>query len=89
MYIHLGQDIIINDKNLIGIFDIDKCSISKKTRDYLSKAQKANRIVNVSFEIPKSFIVCRNKKGKSTVYISPISCSTLKKRAGFIDEKTM
>lgn len=87
MYIHLGQDIIINDKELIGIFDIDKCSISKITRDYLSKAQKTKKIVNVSYEIPKSFVVCKDKKGIVKVYISPISCSTLKKRAGFIYEK--
>lgn len=83
MYIHLGQDIVINDRKLIGIFDIDKCSISKITREYLTKAQKADKVVNVSYEIPKSFVVCKEDDGKIVVYISPISCQTLKKRAEF------
>ncbi len=80
MFLHLGNDVVINTKNLIGIFDIDKSSISKFTKEYLNNAEKMRRIVNVSFELPKSFIVCLDKNFNETVYISQISPSTLKKR---------
>ncbi len=80
MFLHLGNDVLINTKNLIGIFDIEKSSISKHTKDFLSSAEKMNRIVNVSYELPKSFIVCLDEDFNETVYISQISTATLKKR---------
>lgn len=80
MFLHLGNDVLINTKNLIGIFDIEKSSISKLTKEYLSNAEKMKRIVNVSFDLPKSFIVCLDEDFNETVYISPISTATLKKR---------
>ena len=80
MYLHLGADISVNEKDIIGIFDIENTSVSKHTKDFLYSAEKNKRITNVSAEMPKSFIVCKNKDGKS-VYISQIAPSTLRKRA--------
>lgn len=81
MYLHLGQDTVVSDSDVLGIFDLDTSTVSKATRDYLSAAEKEKRVVNVSFELPKSFVVCADKKsGSVKVYISPISSSTLKKR---------
>lgn len=40
MYLHLGQDTVITTETVIGIFDIDECTVSKKTRDYLTAAEK-------------------------------------------------
>lgn len=79
MYLHLGQDTVITTKSIIGIFDIDRCTVSKKSRDYLAEAEKRGVVVNVSYELPKSFIVCR-EGGKTTVYISQLSSKTLFKR---------
>lgn len=80
MFLHLGNDVIINIKNLVGIFDIEKSSISKFTKEYLNNAEKMKRIVNVSYELPKSFIVCLDENFNETVYISQISPATLRKR---------
>jgi hypothetical protein len=76
MYLHLGQETVVATDSIIGIFDIDACTISKKTRDYLAVAEKKKRVVNVSFELPKSFVICE-KNGELTVYISQISAKTL------------
>ncbi len=81
MYLHLGQNTVISYDEIIGIFDLDNTTVSKITRDYISKAQKDGRIFDVSGELPKSFIVCSNKDGQFTVYISQLSPSTLMKRA--------
>lgn len=79
MYLHLGQDTVITTDSIIAMFDIDACTVSKKTRDFLAAAQKNGEVVNVSFELPRSFVVC-SKNGKTTVYISQLSTKTLNKR---------
>jgi len=86
MYLHLGQDTVVKVEDIVGIFDIETSTISKTTRKYLADAQKAGIIVNVSMEMPKSFVLCCNKKEKVTVYISQISSTTLLKRTGYMDE---
>ena len=79
MYLHLGQDTVIDDKNIVAMFDIDACTVSKKTRDFLAAAQKNGEVVNVSFELPRSFVVCR-ENGRNVVYISHLSTKTLSNR---------
>ncbi len=81
MYIHLGRDTVVTFDSIVGIFDIDYCSVSKRTREFLNKAERSGSVVNVTDDLPKSFVVC-GKGGKNTVYISGISPATLKKRAG-------
>lgn len=81
MYLHLGQDTVVTYDEILGIFDLEATTVSKATRDYLATATKQGRVVNVGFELPKSFVVCRDKQGNTTVYISPISPSTLLKRS--------
>lgn len=85
MYLHLGQDVVVRSRDIIGIFDIENTSISKITREFLTFQEQYGTVVNVSYELPKSFVVCKVKEGVK-VYISQISCSTLKKRSGYIDE---
>lgn len=58
MYLHIGQNEILPDRRVIGIFDLDKCSYGKRTREYLAAAEKEGVVLDVSGEIPKSFVVC-------------------------------
>ena len=82
MYLHLGEETVVKEKDIIGIFDIENTSVSKHTKDFLASSEKKGRIINVSYEMPKSFIVCNeNKNSREKVYISQISASTLKKRS--------
>ncbi len=83
MYIHLGGDFVVNENNIIGIFDLEKTTVSQKTRDYLSGAEKRKEVIYTSYELPKSFIVTE-KNGQKKVYISQISPLTLQKRQGII-----
>lgn len=81
MYLHLGQNTVVRGDRIIGIFDMDNASVAKTTRSYLGYAQKRGRIVDISGELPKSFVVCAEEEG-IRVYLSQISPATLKKRAG-------
>ncbi len=85
MYIHLGSNTVVTTKSIIGIFDIDYCSISKRTRAFLRTAQQNGMVINITDELPKSFILCREPDGDK-VYISGISPATLRKRADYLSE---
>ena len=86
MYIHLGQGTVVKKEDIIGIFDMDNATLSRHTRKYLSLSEKNKEVINVSYELPKTFIVCKNKKEKrKKIYISQISSSTLLKRMKYIE----
>ena len=82
MYLYLGQETVVKSDEIIGIFDMDNTTQSKITRDYLSAAEKSGDVINVTWELPKSFVVC-SKKGKkeNRVYVSQLASSTLEKRS--------
>lgn len=80
MYLHLGQDTIVMTSRVVGVFDLDNSTVSRHTREYLAKAQREGRVVDVTHELPKSFIVCEDE-GRETVYLSQMAAATLSKRA--------
>lgn len=79
MYLHLGSDVLVSEAEIIGIFDIENTTTGKTTGHLLERAQREGNVVNVSYEMPKSFIICEEKSGEK-VYISQISAATLRKR---------
>jgi len=85
VYLFLGQTTVIHTQDIIGIFDLDNTSTSRLTRQFLREAQKKGHVVEVSSEMPKSFVVCQEKNG-TRVYLSQIAAATLKKRVGFLRE---
>lgn len=96
MYLHLGNETVIRTDDIIGIFDLDKTTIYKNTREFLYNLEKNNQIITVTKEIPKSFVVCcsdtnkfKNKKIDNTkVFINQLSSNTIFKRLKFLTERT-
>lgn len=81
MYLHIGNDYIVNVKNIVGIFDIENSSTSAITRDFLSAAEKNKRVTYCTYDLPKSFIVCFDDKTlEEKVYVSQLGVATLLKR---------
>lgn len=80
MYLHLGGDIVVHTEDIIGIFDLDSTTVMKSSRQFLTRAEKEKHVVNVSYELPKSFVLCGKKK-KEIVYIAQLAPSTLLKRS--------
>ena len=81
MYLHLGQETLVSEKDIIGIFDMDNTTSSKWTRRLLEQAERDGRLVSVTADIPKSFVLCAEKDGY-TVYLSQLGTATLRQRAG-------
>lgn len=77
-------------RDIIGIFDLDKTTVKKDTREFLNKNETKGLVETVGYDIPLSFIVTGKKKSpqekeqekKKGVILSPISPATLGLRAG-------
>ena len=81
MYLYLGQNTLVPKKSVVGIFDMDNATSSHVTRKSLNIWEKKGMIVNVSDDIPKSFVICSDG-GETRVYLSQLSSQTLLKRSG-------
>ena len=78
MYLSIGNDMAVRDKTVIGIFDMDNTTISKRTLEFLSNAEKQGQVVPCD-ELPKSYLVT-SEYGMDRVYLSSLNAATLEKR---------
>ena len=78
MYLSIGNDMAVRDRSVIGIFDLDNTSTSKRTREFLSAAERDGQVVPCD-DLPKSFVVTA-EYGRNRVYLTALSSSTLEKR---------
>ena len=76
MFLHVGNNKNIREKDIIGIFDADTATVSSITRKFLSDAEKRGEVLAANEEIPKSFLLYR-KEGGSGVCFSQLSTSAL------------
>ena len=88
MYLHLGSGVILKEKSIVGIFDLDKTTVTKEGRLYLSNKEKRGKIVSVKNKIPKSFVLYMENR-EERIYISQMSTSTLLKRSVLENEKSI
>ena len=80
MYIDIGGDMAVRDRSIIGIFDLDGATMSKKTMEYLRSAEQEGALVNVTVDLPKSFLVTE-EYGMERVYFTQLAAATLERRA--------
>ncbi len=76
MFLFIGGDTSIRASEVVGIFNIEECSVSRVTADYLAACQKSGKIADLTSDLPKSFIVTTSR-----TYISNVSNDTIRKRA--------
>ena len=80
MYIHLGRDYVLNDRDIIGIFNLETTTISPRGREFLNYAQKNGAVVSLSDELPQSYVLADGAV-VDTVYLSDLSSAALRRRA--------
>lgn len=78
MYLNIGNDMAVRERSIIGIFDLDNTSTSRRTRDFLDKAEQEGQVVPCD-ELPKSFVLTA-EYGLDRVYLTSLNSSTLEKR---------
>ena len=78
MYLNIGNDMAVRDRSVIGIFDMDNTSTSKRTREFLAKAEKEGQVVPCD-DLPKSFILTA-EYGMNRIFLTSLGSATLEKR---------
>lgn len=82
MFLHIGDDLVVREKDIIGIFDFETATLSKHTKKYLQDKEKKHMTLAISEQLPKAFVVIQRKKeSDSKVFFTLVSSLTLKKRA--------
>lgn len=79
MIIHLGNGYFIDEKKILGIFDLENTTSGQITREFLKKESSTGNIIDISDDIPKSFVVTENG-----TYLCQLSVKTLKLRYNII-----
>ena len=80
MYLHLGQEVIVPESTVIGIYDMDTATWSKHTRAFMSALERAGQVKALFDDLPKSGILCQ-EGGVITLYLSQLSTATLRGRS--------
>lgn len=75
MYLHLGDSVVVPYSAVLGVFDLDNATYSKRTRDFLERAEAEETLVTLGQRLPASLVVT-----DTAVYLSPISSQTLNRR---------
>lgn len=78
MYLSIGNDMAVRSSSIIGIFDLDNTSTSRRTRIFLEKAEKEGQVVPCD-DLPKSFVLTA-EYGITQVRLTSLSAATLEKR---------
>ena len=63
---------------VIGIFDMDNTTTDKRTREFLSAAEKEGLVIPCD-DLPKSFVLT-TEYGMQKVHLTALASSTLEKR---------
>ncbi len=79
MFLHLGENIVVPIKDIIGIFDMETTMYSSDTNQFLRMAEEDGFVERITKNVAKSFVIAEVDK-KSKIYLSPISSQTLSKR---------
>ena len=78
MYLNIGGDMAVRDRSVIGIFDLDKTSVSARTREFLAAAEREGQVVPCD-DLPKAFVLTA-EYGMNRLYLTSLNTSTLEKR---------
>lgn len=76
MYLYLGGEAAAEEKDVVGIFDLDNTSWSYLTRRTLSRAEKDGLLRNAAEDIPRSFAVLTD----GTIILTQPAAATLARR---------
>lgn len=77
LLLHLGNNVSVPIEDIVGIFDLDNVSTSRRTREYLKNAENEGMVIPAGSDLPKSLVVCCPNGSWQKVYLSPLTPNTL------------
>lgn len=82
MYLYLGQNVTVAEREILGLFDMDNTSWSFRSREFLERAEQEGRTRWLTEDLPRSFVLVQDQTGQTLVYFSPFSVSMLSGQRG-------
>ena len=79
MYVSIGADMSVRESSIIGIFDLDNTTCSKRGREFLERAEKDGSVIDVTGDLPRAFVLTR-EYGLERVYLTGLSSRALSQR---------
>ncbi len=83
MYLSIGNDMAVRDRNIIGIFDLDNTTVTERGREFLANAEKEGHVVpwdaRSPEDLPVSYILTV-EYGMTRIYQTSMSTEKLKKK---------
>ena len=61
MYLHLGQSVVIPQREILAICDLDNASWAFKTREFLERAEAEGRTIWLTEDLPRSIILADSR----------------------------
>lgn len=80
MYLHLGQNVMVRTKDVVGVFDLDNTTWSFRTRRFLERAEQDGRVTAVGEDLPRSFVLIQEGNAPPIIYITALSSAALSAR---------
>ena len=78
MYLSIGNDMAVREHSVIGIFDLDNTTTSKRTREFLEQCEKEGQVVPCD-DLPKAFLLT-DEYQLPKVYLPALNSQTLAAR---------
>ena len=73
-----GPGLCLNDRDIIGIFNLETTTVSPRGREFLNYAQKNGAVVSLSDDLPQCYVLA--DAPVDTVYLSELSSAAMKRR---------
>lgn len=80
MYLSIGNDMAVREHSIIGIFDLDNTTTSRRTREFLERCEREGQVVPCD-DLPKAFLLTDEYR-LPRVYLTPLNIQTLSARLG-------
>ena len=78
MYLSIGNDMAVRESSIIGIFDMDNTTTSKRTREFLASAEKEGQVVPCD-DLPKAYVLTA-EYGMNRLYLTSLNTATRERR---------
>lgn len=75
MFIHLGSEMMVETEEIVAVIDQEPFFKNKKNVQFMKGHQQAGLVMDLGEQLTKSIVITGN-----TVYLSPFSTLTLKRR---------
>ena len=79
MFIDIGFDMAVRQESVVGVFDLDNTTWSKRSREFLTAAEKNGQVIEATDGLPKSFLLAQ-EYGEEKIYLTKFNAAVLVKR---------